>query len=129
MSGRNWKTIMLFGFLIWLIPFVVSFFIFPLRSSSRPLFESIMPVVLTSAVVLFTVRYLRKINREFVKEGIFIGIVWLVISLVIDLILFMPESPMQMTLSDYVMDIGITYLIILIIPVGSGYLMEKNRNN
>lgn len=129
MSSRNWKTIMLFGFLIWLIPFVVSFFIFPLRSSSRPLFESIMPVVLTSAVVLFTVRYLRKINREFVKEGIFIGIVWLVISLVIDLILFMPESPMQMTLSDYVMDIGITYLIILIIPVGSGYLMEKNRNN
>jgi hypothetical protein len=55
--------------------------------------------------------------------------VWLVISLVIDLILFMPESPMQMTLSDYMIDIGITYLIILIIPVGSGYLMKKNRNN
>lgn len=126
MSSRNWKTIMLFGFLIWLIPFVVSFFIFPLRSSSRPLFESIMPVVLTSAVVFFTVRYLSKINREFVKEGIFIGIVWLVISLVIDLILFMPESPMQMTLSDYIMDIGITYLIILIIPLGSAYLMKKN---
>lgn len=125
MSSRNWKTIMLFGFLIWVIPFAVSFFIFPLRTSSRPLFESIMPVVLTSTVVLFTVRYISKINREFVKEGIFIGIVWLVISLVIDLILFTPESPMQMTLSDYMMDIGITYLIILIIPGGSGYLMEK----
>jgi hypothetical protein len=128
-SSRNWKTIILFGFLIWLIPFVVSFFIFPLRDSSRPLFESIMPVVLTSVVVFFTVRYLSKINREFVKEGIFIGIVWLVISLVIDLMLFMPESPMQMPLSDYMMDIGITYLIILIIPVGSGYLMGKNHNN
>ncbi len=128
MSSRNWKTIMLFGFLIWLIPFVVSFFIFPLRSSSRPLFESIMPVVLTSAVVFFTVRYLSKINREFVKEGIFIGIVWAVISLVIDLILFMPESQMQMTLSDYMMDIGITYWIILIIPLGSAYLMKKNSD-
>ena len=128
MSSRNWKTIMLFGFLIWLIPFVVSFFIFPLRSSSRPLFESIMPVVLTLAVVFFTVRYLSKINREFVKEGIFIGIVWAVISLVIDLILFMPESQMQMTLSDYIMDIGITYLIILIIPLGSAYLMKKNSD-
>lgn len=128
MSSRNWKTIMLFGFLIWLIPFVVSFFIFPLRSSSRPLFESIMPVVLTSAVVFFTVRYLSKINREFVKEGIFIGIVWVVISLVIDLILFMPESQMQMTLSDYMMDIGITYLIILIIPLGSAHLMKKNSD-
>lgn len=120
---------MLFGFLIWLIPFIVSFFIFPLRSSSRPLFESIMPVVLTSAVVLFTVQYLSKINREFVKEGIFIGIVWLIISLVFDLILFMPESPMKMTLSDYMMDIGITYLIILIIPAGLGYLMDKTRND
>jgi hypothetical protein len=43
--------------------------------------------------------------------------------------LFMSESPMQMTLSDYMMDIGITYLIILIIPAGLGYLMEKTRNN
>jgi hypothetical protein len=37
----------------------------------------------------------------------------------------MPESPMQMTLSDYIMDIGITYLIILIIPVGTSYLIQK----
>lgn len=129
MSSRNWKTIILFGFLIWLIPFVVSFFIFSLRSSNRPLFESIMPVVLTSTVVFFTVRYLSRVNREFVKEGIFIGIMWLVISLVIDLILFIPESPMQMTLSDYMMDIGITYLTILIIPLGSGYLMKKTHND
>ncbi|WP_455370015.1 hypothetical protein [[Eubacterium] cellulosolvens] len=129
MSSRNWKTIILFGVLIWLIPFIVSFFIYPLRSSSRPLFESIMPVVLTLTVIFFSVRYFRKINREFIKEGIFIGIVWLIISLVIDLMLFMPESPMQMTLSDYLMDIGITYLIILIIPAGSGYLMEKTHNN
>ena len=129
MLNRNWKTIILFGILIWLIPFVVSFFIFPLRSSSRPLFESLMSVVLTLVVAFFTVRYLSKINREFFKEGIFIGIIWLVISLVIDLILFITESPMQMTLSDYIMDIGITYLIILIIPVGTSYLMEITHNN
>ena len=38
------RKAVLFGFLIWLIPFVVAFIIFPLRESSRPLFESIMPV-------------------------------------------------------------------------------------
>jgi hypothetical protein len=53
----------------------------------------------------------------------------LIISLVIDLMLFMPESPMQMTLTDYIMDIGIMYLIILMIPAGSGYLMKKTRDN
>jgi uncharacterized membrane protein YpjA len=79
--------------------------------------------------VFFSIRYFGKINRGFIEEGIFIGIVWLVISLVIDLMLFLQESPMQMTLSDYIMDIGITYLIILIIPAGSGYLIEKTSNN
>jgi uncharacterized protein YacL len=119
----------LFGILIWLIPFVFSVLIFSLRSTSRPLFESIMPVVLTLTVVFFSVRYFGKINREFIKEGIFVGIIWLIISLVIDLMLFMPESPMQMTLTDYIMDIGIIYLIILMIPAGSGYLMKKTRDN
>ena len=85
-----------------------------------------MPVVLTLTIVFFSIRYFRKVNREFIKEGVIIGIVWLIISLAIDLMFFTPESPMQMTLSDYMMDIGITYLIILIIPTGSGYLMEQN---
>jgi hypothetical protein len=129
MANRNWKTIIMFGFLIWLIPFGFSFFIFSLRDLNRPLFESIMPVVLTLTVVFFSIRYFGKISRGFIEEGIFIGIIWLVISLVIDLTLFLPESPMQMTLSDYIMDIGITYLIILIIPVSSGYLMEKTCDN
>jgi hypothetical protein len=43
------------------------------------------------------------------------------ISLFIDLLLFLPESQMQMTFIDYMIDIGITYFIILIIPVGFGY--------
>ncbi len=43
----------LYGFLIWLTAFVVAFLIFPLRESSRPLFESIMPVVVTLATVAF----------------------------------------------------------------------------
>lgn len=42
-SGRA----IFYGFLIWLIPFIVAFVIFPLRESARPLFESIMPVAVT----------------------------------------------------------------------------------
>lgn len=36
--------------LVWLIPFSVAFVIFPLRVSMMPLFESIMPLVLTIVV-------------------------------------------------------------------------------
>ena len=114
-----------FGFLIWLIPFLVSFVIFPLRNTNRPLFESVMPVVLVLTVMIVSVLYFKKIEKESLKEGVIAGVLWFVLSLVIDLMLFLPASPMQMSFSDYMMDIGLTYLIILMIPIGIGALVSK----
>ena len=114
-----------FGFLIWLIPFLVSFVIFPLRNTNRPLFESVMPVVLVLTVMIVSVLYFKKIEKESLKEGLVAGVLWFVLSLVIDLMLFLPASPMQMSFSDYMMDIGLTYLIILMIPIGIGALVNK----
>ena len=121
---KSLKKALLFGFFIWLIPFLVSFLIFPLRTSARPLFESIMPVVLTICVVFFLILYFRKLEDGFLREGIILGVRWLGISLLIDLLLFM-WGPMEMTLADYMMDIGLTYLIIPTITIGAGYIMGK----
>jgi hypothetical protein len=114
-----------FGFLIWLIPFLVSFVIFPLRNANRPLFESVMPVILVLTVMIISVLFFKKIERESLKEGLIAGVLWFALSLAIDLMLFMPASPMQMSFSDYMMDIGLTYLIILMIPIGIGALVNK----
>ena len=121
------KWIIGFGILIWLIPFLVSFVVFPLKDSNRPLFESIMPVILTITVVIFSILFFKRVDREFMKEGFIIGIVWFTISIIIDLFMFIPESSMHMSLVDYIMDIGLTYLIILVIPVGFGYMLEKKN--
>jgi hypothetical protein len=122
---NKYVKIGLFGFLIWLIPFLVSFIIFPLRDSNRPLFESIMPVILTLIVVIFSILYFKKADIISIKKGFIIGFIWFIISLIIDLLLFIPSSPMQMTLVDYMMDIGFTYLIIITIPLGFSYLIES----
>ena len=53
---------LLFGFLVWLIPFVAAFAIFPLRQSARPLFESIMPVTVTAVVVGFGLTYVKRVR-------------------------------------------------------------------
>jgi uncharacterized membrane protein YpjA len=122
---NRYLKIILLGFLIWLIPFVVSFFIYPLKTSGNPLFESIMPLVLTIITVLMVCTYLKSIQKEFVKESILIGVTWFLINVIIDLIMFLPVSPMQMTLNDYMADIGITYLIIPVITMGMGYLVKS----
>jgi hypothetical protein len=114
-----------FGFLIWLIPFLVSFVVFPLRDSTRALFESIMSVMLVLAVLIFSSLYFKKVEKESIKEGVIAGALWFVISLIIDLMLFLPESPMQMTLAEYMMDIGLTYFIILMIPISFGVFLHK----
>jgi len=121
------KWIIGFGILIWLIPFLVSFVVFPLKDSNRPLFESIMPVVLTITVIIFSILFFKRVDKEFMKEGFIVGIVWFTIGIVIDLFIFIPESSMHMSLVDYIMDIGLTYLIILVIPVGFGYMLEKKK--
>jgi hypothetical protein len=122
------KWIIGFGILVWLIPFFVSFPIVGLRETNRVLFESIMPVVLTITIVLFSILFFTRVKKEYFKEGIIAGISWFCISLFIDLLLFLPESPMQMSLPDYMMDIGLTYLMLLIIPVGFGYILDRKTD-
>jgi hypothetical protein len=127
-SMRSYKLALLYGFLVWLIPFIVAFLIHPIRSSNRALFESIMPVVVTICVVCFSLFYFMKVKTDFLKEGILLGVVWSIISLVIDLAMFMPESPMKMSFIDYMMDIGLTYLIIPVICIGFGYLLQTQKS-
>lgn len=121
---NRYLKIGLFGFLLWLIPFAVSVLIFPLRTSQRPLFESIMPVVIAIWTVFFSILYLSKKKSDLLKESIFIGIAWLLISIVLDLMIFI-EGPLKMPIWDYVTDIAVTYLMIPVITSGFGYLMEQ----
>jgi hypothetical protein len=122
---NKYIKIMLYGILMWLIPFLVSFLIYPLKQSANPLFESIMPVVITATVVALTLSYFKQQDNKFLSEGIIIGISWFLISIAIDLLMFLPPSPMHMGLSDYMMDVGFTYLIIPVVTLGMGYTVDK----
>lgn len=123
---KNLKLALFYGFLIWVIPFAIAFLIFSIRESNRPLFESIMPVVVVATTIVFTKPYLLKIDKDYYKESIKLGILWLAISIVIDLLMFM-QGPMAMTFAEYISDIGVAYLIIPTITVGFGCLLEKKK--
>jgi len=119
------KRALLFGLLVWLIPFAVAFVIYPIRESSRPLFESIMPVTVAAATVVFAVLYFRQVARQHLREGILIGLIWLVMCLAIDMPLMLLGGPMQMTPSEYIADIGVTYLMIPVITIGMGAVLGQ----
>jgi hypothetical protein len=112
------RRAVLYGVTVWLVPFVVAFLIFPLRESNRPLFESIMPVAIALVVVVLAVSQVRRAGRASVRDGVLLGVLWLVISTAIDAPLMLLGGPMRMTIGQYVADIGVTYLMIPIITTG-----------
>lgn len=87
-----------------------------------------MPLVIAITVVIFTYLYFRNIDKNIKAEGAKLGIIFLLISLMIDLIMFMPDSPMHMSLLNYIADIGLTYLMIPVIAVGIAYSIDREKN-
>jgi uncharacterized membrane protein YagU involved in acid resistance len=114
------RRALLFGFLIWLIPFMIAFLIFPLRESARPLFESIMPVAVAAATSVFAVVYFQNAVGNPIREGLLLGLIWWLVSLLIDAPLMLLGGPMQMSLGEYFADIGLTYMMMPVITTGIG---------
>ena len=126
---QSFKKAILYGVLIWFIAIAIAMLIFPIRESNRAFFESIMPVVISIATSYFSFQYLRSIKDNFIKEGLYFGIIVIVINLLIDAVLMLSPSPMQMTPLAYFQDIGFTYFMILPITLGFGYLADHFYNN
>ena len=121
----NHKLSLFYGLLIWSFVFMVAMIAFPLRGNDRTFFESIMPVALTAAVVVASAKYFEQVQKKFVTVGFCLGLIWLGLNLLIDLLLFLSPTPMQMSLVDYLKDIGFTYLLIPIITTGFGFILSK----
>ena len=113
----SWRSALLYGFLVWLIPFLVAFAAFPLKATWRSLFESIMPLALCGVVVLCALRYFRGVAKPSMKEGVGLGLLWFAISVAIDLPLML-NPPMNYSLEEYAADIALTYVMIPVITAG-----------
>jgi len=120
---RSWRRALGYGFLLWLVPFVVAVALFSIRQSNRPLFESIMPVVLAACAMVALKLYLRRGAAPALGESLLLGAIWMVISLLFDWPMF-SAGPMKMTLAGYMSDIGAAYLLFPVLTVGAGFLLR-----
>ena len=118
----------LYGFLAWLIPFVASFFFYTREGKLTIdifLFKSIMIVVGSISAAILLVLYFRKINGDYLKEGIIVGLTWLGINVLLDLLVLIPMS--GMSIADYFAQIGIRYLVIPVMSITVGAALENKK--
>ena len=74
--------------------------------------------------VVLAVFYFKKVNDSFLKNGIILGLIWLVVNWTFDLIMvgagFFPLS-----ISQYFTEIGLRYLSMPIYTVGMGKVLAS----
>lgn len=115
---------LLLGLLSWLIPFTVSLLFFRRGqlTVSHAMFKSLMMIVGTTSGCYLLLRYFRLIDGRYFTNGIVVGICWLMINLVLDVLILIPM--MKTTFADYFTSIGISYLSIPAISTAMGYLLS-----
>ena len=126
---NKYVKIVIFGILLWLIPFFVGFLFFDQEGNliiSEIFFKSIMIVVGSLFGVIFGVTYFMDIEENHLKEGVIHGIVWLIINWVSDIIMvFIGFFPLS--IHKYFSDIGLRYLTIPIYTIGIGYVLKQKK--
>jgi hypothetical protein len=126
---KKHTKILVYGLLIWLIPFIVSFLFVDAQGNfmiPETFFKSIMVVSGAFIGVILAVRYFKDVKGDYVKEGMILGAVWLIINLAIDLV-FVQAGFFKMSVTAYFTDIGLRYLSIPIYTIGLGYALKQRR--
>lgn len=114
------------GFFIWLVPFALAFAIFPIRASNRPLFESLIMVIGVLAIMVASVMYRRKHAYFQITDGILLGCLWMVESVILDFYPFI-IWPIHMPLDQYIADIAVGYLAMPVVTTALAWLDVKSH--
>jgi uncharacterized membrane protein YpjA len=125
---KKYFKVVLYGFIAWLVPFVTGFFFYTRDGKLNIdifLFKTIMIIVgsITGAILL--VSYFKKINEQYLKEGILIGIIWFCLNIVLDLLVLVPMS--KMPILDYFAQIGLRYLMIPAMSIAIGAALANKK--
>jgi uncharacterized membrane protein YpjA len=86
-----------------------------------------MPLALALCAVIFANRYFHRCVTSSLREGLWLGAIWLIMNWLLDWPLF-SNGPMRMSMVNYIADIGLTYLMLPIITVGIAYQATQAKN-
>jgi hypothetical protein len=124
------KKLVLYGIILWVVPFVASFLFFDMETQELTIdetfFKSIMIVLSALLGVALLVDYFKGVKKDFVMQGAVAGFSWAAISWVLDIIILVPM--MDGDLVTYFMQVGMRYLIAPIMAVGIGKALEPIKD-
>lgn len=87
------------------------------------LIKTIMIVVSSAIGGFLLVKYFQTVEKNYLKESILLWLIWLVMNWFLDFAILIPMS--GMVFQDYVIQIGLRYLMISIFSISIGTILSK----
>jgi len=112
-----------YGAILWLIPYVTAIPLLPLMQSDNVFFKTIMIVVGTLVGALLTALYFKDVEKDFLREGLLLAAVWLVINWLLDFAALLPFT--KQPLPRYFMEIGLRYIAMVWPVVAVAWLLSR----
>lgn len=119
------------GFLIWIVPATLDFFLYPLMLSFLHLLDTLLVAVLVLMAIVCAVRYFKTTEGDFLMEGIEIGALWFLIAIAMGLLVAfvfpssLPRIGAEVTPVTFFMSIGVFFVLVPVITIAFGYILEK----
>ncbi|OPY19631.1 MAG: hypothetical protein A4E26_02246 [Methanobacterium sp. PtaU1.Bin097] len=111
-----------FGFIVWLIPTIVTYF--ASDAGSVQLYDFTASVAIGGSAVVLSYIYFKDITSHFVREGVILAIVWVLITIVLDVVLIYLGIS-KTSLLEYAVTVVPLYVIIPAITIGFGLYLDQ----
>ena len=108
--------------MVWFIPTIITYI--TSFTSGLYLFDVISALSIAITVIVFAYIYFKDIDSHFIKEGIILGVVWLLISIVLDIILVLLGIT-KLTITQYAIYVAPIYIIIPVVTIGFGLYKDQ----
>ena len=112
-----------YGLIVWVIPYVSAIPLLGLMETDPIFFKTIMILIGSIVGAICAVLYFNKVEKDFLKEGIILGVVWIIVNWLMDFAALLPLS--KMPYGQYFMEIGLRYIGMLTPTVAIGYILSK----
>jgi hypothetical protein len=112
-----------YGGILWLIPYATSIPLLPLNETDPTFFKTIMIVVGTLVGGFLTAHYFLKVDRDYLKEGILLALIWIAVNWLLDIVALLPFT--KQSIPRYFQEIGLRYLAMVAPTVSLGFVLQR----
>lgn len=118
------KLAIIYGLLIWFLTYIISSLLNTIFLNNIPYITIIVPTVIIIVTGFFGILYIRNIKENETYEGILLGITFIIVDIICDLIFFILPHNTSLIVEDYQLHIISMIILILLITTFLGYLAE-----